>query len=148
VTPSATSPRISDASGHLSGDRLDIAVRDFMTPGVVTISEDASLRATYRALIAHGTHAVLVVGRSGGTPLGWVTARGLLGTLGRDEHALARACDAITERPVTISPSATAHEAINALAQPGATHLLVAPRADLLPEGVVAEIDLIRVLGE
>ena len=85
-----------------------------MTSGVVTIVEDASLRVAYRALARHGVHAVLVVGRTGGKPLGWVTARGMLAWLESPEHAFLAARDAITEQPETISPSATAREALGA----------------------------------
>jgi CBS domain-containing protein len=67
-----------------SGDYLETPVRDFMTPGVLVIAEDATLRQVYRALVAHSIHAVLVVGRNEGRPLGWVTARGLLGWIGQD----------------------------------------------------------------
>ena len=59
-----------------SGDYLETPVRDFMTPGVLTIAEYASLRQVYRAMVAHSVHAVLVVGRTEGRALGWVTARG------------------------------------------------------------------------
>lgn len=50
-----------------------------MRPGVVTVAEDASVLQARRALQAHGVHAVLVVERSHGRPLGFITARGLLG---------------------------------------------------------------------
>jgi len=75
-----------------------------MTPGVVTIVEDASVKQARRALKAHAVHAVLVVGRDQGRPLGWVTARGLLSWVDRDE-SLAHARDAITEPPANIEPS-------------------------------------------
>lgn len=90
-----------------SGDHLETPVRDFMTPGVLTIAEDASLGHVYRAMVAHAVHALLVVGRIEGRPLGWVTARGLLGWVGCDQ-SLACAREAITERPVTIEPSGCA----------------------------------------
>jgi CBS domain-containing protein len=118
-------------------------VREVMTPGVVTIAEDASLTQVCRAISAHGVHAILVVGRDAGTPLGWVTARGLLGWLGRD-HAFSSAREAVTEEAVTIEPSASVREALVALSQPGTSHLLVAHASHLLPEGVVSDIDLVR----
>jgi CBS domain-containing protein len=91
---------------------------------------------------AHGIHAVLVVGSEQGRPLGWVTARGLLSWVDRDE-ALARARDAITEPPTSIEPSASVHEAVRAILQPGVTHLLVQRHPQRLPEGVVGEGDLL-----
>jgi CBS domain-containing protein len=129
-----------------SGDHLETPVRSFMTPGVLTIAEDASLVQVYRAMVLHNVHAVLVVGRTEGRPVGWVTARGLLGWVGRD-RSLASASDAITERPSTIEPNASAREALTALSQPGISHLLVCRREDASPEGVVSELDLVALEG-
>lgn len=56
----------------------DIEVSEVMRRGVVTVAEASVLQAR-RALQAHGVHAVLVVERSHGRPLGFITARGLLG---------------------------------------------------------------------
>ena len=121
---------------------LEREVREVMTPGVVTIVEDASVRQARRAMHAHGTHAVLVAGRAQGRPLGWVTARGLLDWVHLDE-TMAYARDAITEAPTSIEPSASIHEAVIALSQPGVTHLLVQHAPGRLPEGVVSAIDLL-----
>jgi CBS domain-containing protein len=129
-----------------SGDHLETPVRDFMTPGVLTIAEDASLIQVYRAIVVHTVHAVLVVGRTEGRPLGWVTTRGLLAWVGR-EGGLASARDAITERPFKIEPSASAREALTALSQPGTSHLLVCRHEDASPEGVVSELDLVALEG-
>jgi len=117
-----------------------------MTPGVVTIVEDASVRQARRAMRAHGVHAVLVVGRSQGRPIGWVTARGLLSWAERDE-TMAFAREAVTEAPTSIDPSASVREAVRAISQPGVTHLLVQHHPDRLPEGVISEVDLLA-LGE
>ena len=125
---------------------LEREVREVMTPGVLTIVEDASVRQARRAMRAHGIHAVLVVGKLQGRPLGWVTARGLLDWIGRDD-SMAASRDAITERPAGIEPSAQVRDAVRALSQPGVSHLLVQRRPDVLPEGVVSDVDLIG-LGE
>jgi signal-transduction protein with cAMP-binding, CBS, and nucleotidyltransferase domain len=129
-----------------SGDHLETPVREFMTPGVLTISEDASLLHVYRAMTAHSVHAILVVGRTGGRPLGWVTARGLLGWIGRD-RSLASAREAITERPFMIEPNVVAREALTALSQTGTSHLLVCRGSEGMPEGVVSELDLVALEG-
>jgi CBS domain-containing protein len=129
------------------GDYLETPVRDIMTPGVVSIPEDASLRHVYRAMTAHSVRAVLVVGRTEGRPLGWVTARGLLGWIGKDE-SLASARDAITERSSFIHPSATAREAVVALLQAGVSHVLVRRSDDSMPEGVLSDLDLVALEGE
>jgi CBS domain-containing protein len=131
------------AIDHLAtGDYLDVEVRHIMTPGVVTIAEDATLRQAHRAITAHRIHAILVLGRTGGTPLGWVTARGLLNWLTQDE-SLACAKDAITHPPATIQPSATAREALTALEQPGISQLIVASHPGTFPEGVLSDVDMV-----
>lgn len=124
------------------GERLDTPIRRVMTPGVVTIVEDASLGQVHRAMLAHGVHAVLVVGRTDGKPLGWVTSRGLLDWVTRD-ISLACARDAVNEKVVTVEPGATVREAAEALIKDGTTHLLVCHQTDWLSEGVVSDINLI-----
>lgn len=124
---------------------LNEMVREIMTPGVVSIVEDASLRQTYRCMSHHSVGAVLTVGATNRRPLGWVTARGLLGWMAAD-HELTCARDAITERPRTIEPSATVSEAIVALSSPDTTRLLVAVSKDSFPEGVISELDIIRLV--
>src|SRR3954469_6824020 len=91
----------------LSGDRLDLPVRDLMRPGVIVLCEHASVAQAQRAVLAHGVHAILVVEDRTGRPLGWITSRGLLAWAERD-IALACAREAITEPPVAIEPSASA----------------------------------------
>lgn len=129
------------ADGH-----LEVQVRQFMTPGVLAISEDASLAQVYRAMSKHEIHAVLVVGRIEGRPLGWVTARGLLGWM-QEDAAIVSARDAITERPTAIEPSASVREALTAISQLGVSRLLVCPREGAFPEGVVTDQDLITLQG-
>jgi CBS domain-containing protein len=132
------------AHDELGGDHLDLPVRAFMTQGVVTLVEDASVRQACGAMVGHRVHAVLVVGRVHGTPLGWVTSGGLLPYLQRDEASIA-VRDAISEEPRTIEPSATAREALAALMGPETTHLLVTPRGAAAAEGVVSALDLMVV---
>jgi len=138
ITPVSETRRGGGRSSH----PLELEARELMTPGVVSITEDATLHQVYRALLAHGVHALLVVGRHGGRPLGWVTARGLLGWLDKDE-SLSCARDAITQDPVAIEPGAGGREALVALSQPGITHLLVQRGPDVLPEGVISTLDLV-----
>jgi CBS domain-containing protein len=130
--------------GHLGGDHLETAVRDVMTPGVVTIAEDASLVQVLRAVRAHDVHAVLVVGNRHAKPIGWITTDGLLGWVGRDQ-SLACARDAISEEVTRIDPLASARDALDALAGPGTTHLLVCRHPDGAAEGVVSAVNLITL---
>lgn len=144
-TLTAKTPRSAHDYPPSSGP-LGIEVRDAMTPGVVTISETASLRQGYRALVAHGVHAILVIGRNNGKPLGWVTSRGLLGRL-TDDADLCSVSEAITHPPASIQPSATLREALTALGQPGISQLIVARIPGVLPEGVLSDLDVIAVAG-
>ena len=121
---------------------LRTPVRAFMRPGVVSVAEDASLHQVQRAMIAHSVHAVLITAAGG--PVGWVTAAGILPWLEK-EPALYSAGSAISEKVVYIPPSAMAHVALRLLAQPGVGHLLVSPRTATSPQGVVSEIDLVRL---
>ena len=121
---------------------LQTPVRAFMRPGVVSVAEDASLHQVQRAMVAHGVHAVLITAAGG--PVGWVTAAGLLPWLTK-EPALYSAGAAISEKVVYVPPSAAASVALRMLDQPGVGHLLVSPRTATSPQGVVSEIDLVRL---
>ena len=128
----------------ISDRRLHTQVRDFMRPGVITLSEDASLGQAERAMVRHGVHAILLLGRNDAQPVGWVTTRGMLQWVSHD-LGLVPARQGVTEPPVYIEPSATAEDAIDALSEPGVTHLLVARAPRETPQGVVADIDVIAL---
>jgi CBS domain-containing protein len=119
---------------------LALEAQDVMTPGVVTVSDDATLDEAVEAMADHRIHAVLVVDRESGTPLGWITARGLLAMVGCDPGL--PAVDAIDEKPRSIEPDATLRAALYALALPGVTRLLVRPRDEAQPVGVISDYDL------
>jgi CBS domain-containing protein len=125
----------------LGDELLDSEVSDFMTPGCISISEDATVADAAEALAVHRVHAVLVVGAANGTPLGWVTARGLLGWLGRD-RSLHSARDAITEQVTAIPPHARVRAAVYALSLAGTTRLLVRSKPHQSPVGVITDFDL------
>jgi CBS domain-containing protein len=126
------------------GDHLQIPVRDVMTPGVVTISEDASLLQALRAIRAHDVHAILVVGAREQKPIGWITVDGLLDWIGKDPTLLS-ARDAVSELPTVIDPLASTRDALSALTQPETQHLLVCRRPDGAPEGVVTAVNLVTL---
>ena len=127
-------------------DRLDTAIREVMRPGVIVIAGHASVARAQHALLAHGVHAILVLDDAGGRPLGWVTSRGLLHWAERDV-TLCSARDAVSEAPVTIDPSATARDALALLRRADTTRLLVVRGDDGVPEGVVADVDLLRLVA-
>jgi CBS domain-containing protein len=119
---------------------VGLNVRDVMTADVVTIDDDATLDEAVDAMAEHRLHAVLVVGSQTGTPLGWVTTRGLLGLV--DADGSMPATDAITEEARAIEPSAGLRAAVYALALPGAARLIVRCRGEQAIEGVLSEYDL------
>ena len=134
----AERPAIAEALGD---ELLNREVGDFMTPGCVTVSEEATVAQAAQALTAHRVHGVLVLGAANGTPLGWVTARGLLDWLDRD-RSLASARNAITEQATAIDPCARLRDALYVLSRAGTTHLLVRRKPHLLPVGVITDFDL------
>lgn len=121
---------------------LAMPVRQIMTPGVVCISQDTSVRQAQRALVAHGVHALLVISREGGRPLGWVTADGMLRWL-VGQHPLSSVDEAITEPAVTIDPSANGEEALGLFAAENVSRLLVSSLPEAAPEGVVSALDFL-----
>jgi CBS domain-containing protein len=97
-------------------------------------------------MAAHHVHAVLVVGARNGTPLGWVTHRGLLAWIRRD-RSLARATEAITEQVRAIPAHESLRTALYTLSRAGTARLLVRTRPNSLPEGVVSDFDLAVAAG-
>src|SRR5215207_3827561 len=133
--------------GHGFTDALlDREVREFMTPGCVVVSQAASVADAARAMAAHRVHAVLVVGSRKGTPLGWVTHRGLLAWVGQDSSR-SRVTEAITEEVRAIRADEPIRTALYALSVAGTTRLLVRSRPDQLPEGVLSDFDLAVAAG-
>ena len=125
---------------------LERAVCEFMTPGCTVISEVATVADAAKVIAEQRIHAVLVVGADNGTPLGWITARGLLGWLGRD-RSLAPARDAITEQVTAVDPQERVRVALYALSLAGTTHLLVRRKPHKLPLGVLTDFDLATAAG-
>lgn len=121
---------------------LQTHVRTIMRAGVISVPGDTSVRQVQRALVAHRIHAVLVVDAATSKPLGWATPRSILEHVLGDP-ALTPATSAIAEPAQSISPSATADEALQLMLESGARLLLVRRHPDSPPEGVVSEMDLI-----
>jgi len=125
---------------------LERPVCEFMTPGCTVISEAATVADAAKVIHEQRVHAVLVLGADNGTPLGWITARGLLGWLGRD-RSLAPARDAITEQVTAVDPQEIVRTALYALSMSGTTHLLVRRKPHKLPIGVLTDFDLAIAAG-
>lgn len=144
--PPSDQPAGPSGAGRYHDALLERQVADVMTPGCVVISQAASVADAARAMASHRVHAVLVVGGRNGTPLGWVTHRGLLGWVGRD-RSLAPASEAITEEVRAIPAHATVRTALYALSLSGTTRLLVRSKPNQLPEGVLSDFDLATAAG-
>ena len=148
--PRAHSPgkHLVDAGlgGSTANAILERAVCEYMTPGCNVISEVATVADAAKVIAEQRIHAVLVVGADNGTPLGWITARGLLGWLGRD-RSLAPARNAITEQVTAVDPQEPVRVALYALSLAGTTHLLVRRKPHKLPLGVLTDFDLATAAG-
>ena len=143
LAPSPSDLRSSDwGLGSSTAEAiLEAPVCKFMTPGCTVISDAATVADAAAVIAEQRVHAVLVVSRDNGTPLGWVTSRGLLGWLGRD-RGLASARDAITEQVTAVDPQERVRVALYALSLAGTTHLLVRRKPHKLPLGVISDFDL------
>jgi CBS domain-containing protein len=121
---------------------LDRPVRTVMRHGVVSVPEHALLESVRRAMADHKVHAVLVVERTTGRPMGWVRAESLLTWMNLDPEPV-EAHRAITEAVVKIAPGAPLRDAVSALSRHDITHLLVCGDGDYAAEGVVTALDVV-----
>ena len=123
---------------------LDAPVRQIMRHGVVSIVEDAPLESVFHAMAEHHVHAVLIEERTTGRPLGWVTAQSLLSWMNL-EPGETHAHQAMTERVITVPPTAPVREAVAALSRAGAWRLLVCADGAQAGEGVVTPLDIVAL---
>jgi CBS domain-containing protein len=130
-----------------TGGRLDTPVRDIMRRGVLVIAKSASVADAQRAMLSHGVHAILVLERCSTRIVGWVTSHGLLSWCDRDIPPTP-VHNAVNEAPLTIHPSASVRDSLNLMKRHGAAHLLVTHRHDGLPEGVVSDVDVLRLVAD
>ena len=121
---------------------LQTPVRAFMRPGVVTVAEDASLLQVQRAMVAHGVHAVLITAVGG--PVGWVTAA-RAAAVARRRSPRCTPRGRRSPRRSRTSRRAPPPPTRCACSRPDVGHLVVSPRTAASPQGVVSEIDLVRL---
>lgn len=127
-------------------DRSLQCVADVMRPGVVMVSRSTTLDAVARVMREHYVHGVLVTADDGEL-LGWVTARGLLRHSQPGDWRRSAARDAITEPCISVVPSATVATARDAMLAADVSRLAVIRPGSRVPDGVVAEIDLVAHLS-
>lgn len=129
-----------------TAEHLTSPVTEIMHRGVVALSSEATLTDAAAAMHANKVHAVLITG-SDGSPLGWVTSRGILHNHARDWTTDARAVDAITDPAASVAPTATVGDAMTVFIATGASHILVGDSAAEPPQGVIADSDLVAFMA-
>jgi CBS domain-containing protein len=129
-----------------SAANLDTPVSEVMHHGVITLPSTATLADAAATMRDNHVHAVLVTAADG-SPLGWVTSRGILHNHARDWSLGAGAVHAITEPAATVAPTATLADALTVFVATGASHILVADSPVNEPIGVVADSDLVAFIA-
>lgn len=130
-----------------------VSVRDVMSPGVIAVPSDTTVRACAQTMFERRTHAVLVVDQGSRDPVGWVTHRDVLKYL-RSDPFTTLAGGVVSQQPAYIDPDATVEEAAARMVEVSTNHLLVGT-PEVLPEGVLSSWDLVahyarpvRMVGE
>lgn len=125
---------------------LDRPVTDVMHHGFIALPATATLADVASTMRDNKVHAVLVTGTDG-SPVGWVTSRGILHNHARDWTVEASAADAITQPAASVAPTATLADAITVFVATGASHILVADAGGTAPTGVIADSDLVAFMA-
>jgi CBS domain-containing protein len=118
-----------------------VSVRDVMSPGVIAVPSDTTVRACAQTMFERRTHAVLVIDQRTREPLGWVTHRDVLRYL-RSDPMTTLAGGVVSQQAAYVDPDATVEEAAEQMVRDNTTHLLVGSR-DVIPEGVLSSWDLV-----
>ena len=125
---------------------LDTPVSQIMHHGFVSLPASSTLFEVAAAMRDGKVHAVLITGTDG-TPLGWVTSRGILHNHARDWTVATSAAESITEPAATVAASATLADALTVFVATGATHILVGSATAEAPVGVIADSDLVAFMA-
>jgi CBS domain-containing protein len=118
-----------------------VSVRDVMSPGVIAVPSDTTVRACAQTMCERRTHAVLVIDQRSREPLGWVTHLDVLQYL-RSDPMTTLAGGVVSQGAAYVDADATVEEAAEQMIRDEVTHLLVgSPTA--IPEGVLSSWDLV-----
>ena len=129
-----------------SAPGLDTPVSEVMHHGLIALPATATLADAASTMRDNNVHAVLITGTDG-SPLGWVTSRGILHNHARDWTVGASAADAITQPAADaltrmwLAPVATKTVIASARVAVGATLAAGAP------SGVLADSDLVAFMA-
>jgi CBS domain-containing protein len=118
-----------------------VSVRDVMSPGVIAIPSDTTVRACAQTMYERRTHAVLVMDQRTREPAGWVTHEDVLRYL-RSDPFTTLAGAVVSQEPAYVDPDATVEEAAEKMVEEGTNHLLVGS-PEVIAEGVLSSWDLV-----
>jgi CBS domain-containing protein len=117
-------------------------VRDGMTPAVLTVGPEHTLRAVARLMSERRVGAAIVIDPDGHGP-GIITERDILISLGSDQDPdLESVADHLTRDVVFAAPDWSLEEAAAAMVQGGFRHLIVLDRGETV--GVLSVRDVVR----
>jgi len=117
-------------------------VRDGMTPAVLTVGPDHTLRSVARLMSERRVGAAIVIDPDGHGP-GIITERDILVSLGSDQNPDNESvADHLTRDVVFAAPEWSLEEAAAAMVQGGFRHLIVLDRGETV--GVLSVRDVVR----
>jgi len=118
-----------------------VSVRDIMSPGVIAIPSDTTVRACAQTMFERRTHAVLVIDQGSRAPAGWVTHEDVLRYL-RSDPMTTLPASVVSQQPAYIDADASVDEAAAQMVRDSTNHLLVGS-PEVIPEGVLSSWDLV-----
>ncbi len=125
------------------------AVRDVMTPGVISCPAETPLRVVARMMTAYRVHAVVVFDDRDDFELerGWGIVSDLdlvaAGALADERTAGGTAASPL----VTVSPAETVERAAQLMVENEVTHLVVAEPGARRPAGIISTLDVARAIA-
>jgi CBS domain-containing protein len=121
-------------------------VRDGMSPTVLTVGPDHSLRAVARLMVQRGVGAAVVMDPDAAGP-GIITERDILSSLGDHQDPDAElVADHLTRDVVYAAPDWSLEEAAVAMVRGGFRHLIVVERGETV--GILSVRDVVRCWTE
>ena len=117
-----------------------------MHHGMLSCGPDDPLREVAATMANHRVHAVLIIDRPGGRPIGVVSDEEVIAAIARgDENVVAG--DAARGEPLTVSSNASVRSAARMMTEHHVSHLVVVEGASGYPAGVVSTLDVTSVFA-
>jgi CBS domain-containing protein len=129
-----------------------LTVRDVMHPGIVSCAGDAGAAEVARMMADRDVHCIAVVGSApdgSGVRRVWgiVSDLDVLSALTRGGGS-ATAAELASEPVITVRPTLSLDEAVEAMVRYGAHHVVVTDPQRHTPLGVLSTLDVAAVLGD